>query len=58
MKRYVRGGAQEAAEILIALCKIPHTYLRFEYEDGPEGETTIRCDVTAAVNREIEEEEA
>lgn len=57
MKRIVRGGAQEAVAILIALCKKPHISLHFEYDDNPEGVPTVRYDVKDAVLREIEEPE-
>lgn len=55
MKRYVRGGAQEAAEILIELWKKPHISLHFEFDDNPECVPTVRYDVKLAVIREIEE---
>ena len=58
MKRYVPGGAQEAAEILISLSKKPHIRFHFEYDAAGEDLATVRYDITDLLIREIEEEEA
>ena len=57
MKRYVRGGAQEAVALLIRLGSEPHGRFHFEYDDpGPDGVPTVRYDITDPVIREIDED--